>query len=241
MIEVHGLDAWHGKQQCLFNINLDIQSHKITSILGTNGAGKSSLVQSLLGNVHNTGSIYLKDKNKTTALHTLKTHQRVQKGLVLIPEGRQLFPKMSVLDHLLIPLMYRYKDGLLKLNQLKQIFPLFPILEERQQQSAQTLSGGEQQMLAIARGLLLNPKILILDEPSFGLSPKISKEVFNTIQTLNQRGLTILIIEQNVQATLKFSHFTYFLESGRLSQVHSGDQLKHRPNLLQSYLGEMIE
>ena len=232
MIEARELNAFYGKQHVLHEINFIIKKGELTSLLGTNGAGKSSLVNTLLNTVNNTGSLIYKEKD----IKSWPTHKRVQEGLVLIPEGRQLFSNMTISDHLSLAVGYKNKSD--KSFSLEQVYNLFPRLKEREKQFARTLSGGERQMLAIARGLLLGPELLILDEPSLGLSPKISKDVFDVIAQLKTQGLTILLIEQNVHSALKLSDRIYFLESGSISKPFSSSQLSDSPQLLQQYLGQ---
>ena len=246
MIKVRNLDAWYDYKKILFNINIDILPGDVTAILGSNGSGKSTLAAALLGLVASSGTILLsknKGNNKNfQSISSLKAHQRIKKGLVLVPQDRHLFPQMKVIDHLLLAKNYRFSIFFSNKkadpsSELSKIFEIFPRLQERQNQLAGTLSGGEQQMLAIARGLISNPQMLILDEPSLGLSPKISQEVFRAIEKLNKEGLTILLIEQNIAASLELAKNLYLLESGVMSKRYSPLEIKKNSEIFTTYFG----
>ena len=232
MIKIRNLNAWYSNKKILYDVNADILPKGITVILGSNGSGKSTLSAALLGLVSNKGDILLEDGKIPHSIASLKTHERIKRGLVLVPQGRHLFPKMKIIDHLLLA-----QDYCSNPIELFKIFDIFPRLKERQKQLAGTLSGGEQQMLAIARGLISNPKVLILDEPSLGLSPKISGEVFELIKRLNREGLTVLLIEQNAAASLKLAGSVYLLESGIMSQQYSASEIKKKPEHFDIYFG----
>lgn len=233
MLEVDGVSASYGNVQILWNVSLNVKEGEIVTILGPNGAGKTTLVKTILGLLRpNSGSIKFFDRR----IDKLPTYKIVDIGIVLVPEGREIFPKMTVYENLLLG-AYGKEAEKNKDQSLETIFQIFPFLKERRKQLAQTLSGGEQQMLAIARGLMSKPKLLIMDEPSLGLAPMLVQKIFNSMREINERGVTILLVEQNVHRALEIADRGYLLESGKM--VLSGDwnELLANEHVKKAYLG----
>jgi branched-chain amino acid transport system ATP-binding protein len=233
LLEVDGVSASYGNVQILWNVSLNVKEGEIVTILGPNGAGKTTLVKTILGLLRpNSGSIKFFDRR----IDKLPTYKIVDIGIVLVPEGREIFPKMTVHENLLLG-AYGKEAEKNKDQSLETIFQIFPFLKERRKQLAQTLSGGEQQMLAIARGLMSKPKLLIMDEPSLGLAPMLVQKIFNSMREINERGVTILLVEQNVHRALEIADRGYLLESGKM--VLSGDwnELLANEHVKKAYLG----
>lgn len=214
MLDVRGVNVFYANLQVLWDVSLHIDEGEVVTLLGANGAGKSSLVQTIFGlNRARSGNIRFHGAEITG----IPPYRIVTRGLALVPEKRELFPKMTILENLELGAYGREREE----ADIEEIYSLFPVLREREEQLAGTLSGGEQQMLAIARSLMAKPKMLVLDEPSLGLSPLFVTTVLDTVTTLNKRGLTILLVEQNVQHALEISNRGYILENGRIT--HEGD------------------
>ena len=216
------------------NISFVINEKDRIALMGKNGAGKSTLLRSIIGLVKpDSGSITYGEKQ----LIGLNSQQIVENGITLVPEGRRVFPNLTVLENLQIGAYLRKdKDGIEK--DIRWIYDLFPRLEERSWQMAGTLSGGEQQMLAVGRALMCRPKVLMMDEPSLGLAPLIIKDIFNIIQEINRQGMTILLIEQNANMALKIADIAYVLETGRITMTGSGRELLENPEIKAAYLGK---
>jgi len=217
MLEINNISSFYGNIQVLWDVSLKVNQGEIVALIGANGAGKSTMVHAITGLLHiASGSIKFLDKQ----IDRLPPHIINELGISHIPEGRKLFTEMSVLENLE---MGAYPRGAWKNKKktLEHVFQIFPRLKEREKQLARTLSGGEQQMLAMGRGLMPMPKLCIIDEPSNGLAPMVVLEVFKIIQSLRQQGITILLIEQNVKQTLEISDRAYVLENGRI--VMEGD------------------
>ena len=233
MLAVKNLDLYYGDAQALDRVSLEIPRGEIVAIVGANGAGKSSLIRCIAGiETPRSGSIAFKEK----IISGEESHQICNLGIGQVAEGRQVFPSLTVLENLEVGAMLpRARAGARR--QLDDVFTMFPALAERKTQSAGTLSGGEQQMLAIGRCLMSAPELIMFDEPSLGLAPLLVQEVLHTIRTLNQRGLTILLVEQNVAVSLKISQRAYVLENGRIVMSGSGDELLHNDRVRQAYLG----
>jgi branched-chain amino acid transport system ATP-binding protein len=233
MLEVRDIDVFYGDVQVLWDVNLKIEKGETVSIIGNNGSGKSTITKTMLGMIGpKKGSI----KFNGLEITGLPTHQIIKKGITLVPEGRELFPHMSVLENLLCGA--HSVDDSEKVNEtLEYVFSIFPRLEKRSLQLAGTMSGGEQQMLAIARALMLNPDFLILDEPGLGLAPVMVNRVFETVSKLKEEGLTILISAQNIQQSLLISDRGYVLESGRIMMEDKGATLLDNPKVKEAYLG----
>jgi len=233
LLRVKNLNTFYADAQVLRNVSLEINEGEIVSIVGSNAAGKSTLINTLSGIIHaKSGSIEFLGKN----IEKLFPHQIVKMGLIQVPEGRRLFPEMTVLENLRLG-MYLIKDKEKEVKNLEEVFRLFPILKIRKSQIAQTLSGGEQQMLAIARALVGNPKLLIFDEPSLGLAPKLVVQVFNIIKLINDQGLTVLLIEQNIFQALNLCDRGYVIENGRIIMTGKGKELLNLSEIKKAYLG----
>ena len=233
MLEVNNLSTFYGNIQALWDVCLTVDENEIVAIIGANGAGKSTLLHTISGLIHPTsGSItFLGERIDGLAAHTI-----VEMGISHIPEGRRLFTEMSVRENLemgsYLKRAWKYKE-----ETLEQVYSTFPILKEREGQLARTLSGGEQQMLAMGRGLMSRPKLCIVDEPSNGLAPRLVLEVFQIIKTLREQGITILLIEQNVKHTLEIADRACVLENGRLALEGSCDKLLASDHVRKAYLG----
>ena len=234
MLEVHDLHVRYGQIPVLHGISLNVPRGKIISVVGANAAGKSTLVNAISGLVAPASGAVLLDGVDITGL---PAYARVAIGLVQVPEGRKLFPAMTVEENLLVAAVSaRAKPG--RAEGVTRVFRLFPHLEERRRQMAGTLSGGEQQMLAIGRGLMSQPEVLILDEPSIGLAPRLVGEILRTVRELNRTaGLTILLIEQNVRQSLAMSDFAYVLENGRIALADTGAALLANEHTKKAYIG----
>lgn len=234
MLKVNDLVVSYGGIEALKGISLEVPDSKIVTLIGANGAGKSTLLRSIIGLVKpDSGSITYGEKQ----LIGLNSQQIVENGITLVPEGRRVFPNLTVLENLQIGAYLRNdKDGIAE--DIRWIYDLFPRLEERSWQMAGTLSGGEQQMLAVGRALMSRPKVLMMDEPSLGLAPLIIKDIFNIIQEINRQGMTILLIEQNANMALKIADIAYVLETGRITMTGSGKELLENPEIKAAYLGK---
>lgn len=230
MLRISDLNVFHGNLQVLWGIDLKVEKGEIVALIGSNGAGKTTTVETIVGlNKAARGKIEFMGEDITG----MPAYDIVKRGLVLIPEKRELFPKMTVLENLKLG---GYASGG-ESDRLERVFNLFPALNERKKQLACTLSGGEQQMLAIARGLMSNPKMLVLDEPSIGLSPLLVSLVFESIKRLNEEGVTILLVEQNVVHALELCDRGYVLESGRIKLEGSSQELLSNEHVRAAYLG----
>ena len=234
MIEVHQIDAYYGDVQALWDVSLAVNDGKIITLIGSNGAGKSTVMKAITGQLKPKSGEILFDGNR---LNTLPPHRIVDLGICLVPEGRRLFPGMSVLENLEVgastPLA-RTKRG----ETITWVYEMFPILKDRAKQAAGTLSGGEQQMLAIGRALMSDPKMLLIDEMSLGLSPVVVQELSRILKGINrEKGLTILLVEQDVQLALALSDFGYVVENGRIVGQGNADELINDDKVKRAYLG----
>jgi branched-chain amino acid transport system ATP-binding protein len=233
MLAVRNVDLFYGDAQALSGVSLEVGRGEIVAIVGANGAGKSSLIRCIAGmQPPRAGSIVFKDKT----ISGLESHQICNLGIGQVAEGRQVFPSLTVLENLQMGAMLSRAKSAARRN-LEDAFTLFPRLSERRDQLAGTMSGGEQQMLAIGRCLMGAPELIMFDEPSLGLAPLVVQEVLHTIRVLNQRGLTILLVEQNVAVSLKISSRAYVLENGRIVMSGTGEKLLHDDRVRQAYLG----
>jgi branched-chain amino acid transport system ATP-binding protein len=233
LLEIDKMNVYHGEVHTLKDVSLHINEGELISIVGSNGSGKSTTINAISGLIETrSGEIKFLDQR----INRLELHEISRMGIIQIPEGRRLFPHMTVNENLE---MGAYSPGprALKTKTLAEVYTLFPLLEERKHQLARTLSGGEQQMLAIGRGLMAKPKLLILDEPSLGLAPILVKEIFKAIEHINKAGTTVLLVEQDVQISLTLSHRGYVLENGRIVMEGTGQQLLQNPRIKEAYLG----
>jgi branched-chain amino acid transport system ATP-binding protein len=233
MLRVKGVEVFYGDLQALRGVSLEVNQGEIVSIIGSNGAGKSTTLMTISGVLRpRRGEIQLNQD----FIHQLSSSKIVSLGIVQIPEGRQLFPTLTVIENLEMGSQLP-KAKKVRKETMEWVFKLFPRLEERKSQLAGTLSGGEQQMLAIGRGLMSRPTLLMLDEPSLGLSPILVKAIFGIIKEINQQGTTILLVEQNVFHSLNLSHRGYVLENGSIVLSGIGQDLLRNQHIRQSYLG----
>ena len=234
MLRVERINAFYGDVQTLFDVSMKIEEGEIVTILGSNGAGKTTLVKTICNLLPiRSGEIYYQEKR----IDKSPAYQRVEMGISLVPEGRRLFPDMSIMDNLLLG-AYSLKDKRQIKDNLEWVISLFPWLKEREKQSAGTLSGGEQQMCAIARGLMIRPKLVIFDEPSLGLAPVIVDQIFETLAKITKENEpTILLIEQNAQTALEISDRGYVLENGHIVLDGTSGELLNSQEIQKSYLG----
>jgi branched-chain amino acid transport system ATP-binding protein len=232
-LDIHGINASYGDIPALRDVSLKVNEGEIVGLIGANGAGKTTLMRVISG-LHPplSGTVILKD----TALHPLPAHQIVEEGVILVPEGRRLFGGLSVLDNLELG-AYARRARESRFRTLKHVFELFPLLAERQGQRASTLSGGQQQMLAIGRALMGLPKLLMLDEPSLGLAPVLVEIIFEIVKRMNNEGVTIFLVEQNARQALELANRAYILEQGRIVGKGTGQELLHDHQVQQAYLG----
>ena len=237
MIKIENLVVSYGGIEALKGISLEVPSGKIVTLVGANGAGKSTTLKSIVGLVKpKSGSI----NYEGTDLTKLKTEAMVKEGIALVPEGRRVFTDLTVLENLKIG-AYLRKDKKGIAEDLEKVYSLFPRLKERTWQVSGTLSGGEQQMLAIGRALMSRPKLIMMDEPSLGLAPIIVKELFGIIKRINEEGMTVLLIEQNANAALKIADIGYVMETGRITLKGSGSELLKNDEIKKAYLGEATQ
>ncbi|MBV9362050.1 MAG: ABC transporter ATP-binding protein [Betaproteobacteria bacterium] len=233
MLAVRDLDLFYGDAQALDRVSLEVPKGAIVAIVGANGAGKSSLIRTIAGIERaRSGSVMFSGKDITA----LESHRICNLGIGQVAEGRQVFPSLTVRENLEMGAMLPRARAHAKRN-LDEVLAMFPRLQERADQVAGTMSGGEQQMLAIGRCLMGAPELIMFDEPSLGLAPLVVQEVLHTIRLLNERGMTILLVEQNVAVSLRISQRAYVLENGRIVMSGSGEELLHDDRVRQAYLG----
>jgi branched-chain amino acid transport system ATP-binding protein len=233
VLKVNGIEVFYGDLQALRGVSLEVNRGEIVSIVGSNGAGKSTTLMTISGILKPKRGEIQFDQDR---IHQYSSSKVVALGIVQIPEGRQLFPTLTVIENLEMGAQFPRAKKLRK-ETMEWVFKLFPRLEERKSQLAGTLSGGEQQMLAIGRGLMSRPNLLMLDEPSLGLSPILVKAIFDIIKAINRQGTTILLVEQNVFHSLTLSHRGYVLENGSIVMNGMGQELLKNQHIRQSYLG----
>lgn len=233
MLVVRDLESGYGEMQVLWGVSIEVKKGSITTVLGPNGAGKSTTLKSIFGTLKPwKGVIEFKGEDATA----LPPHKKVEIGMTMVLEGRHLFPNMTVEENLTLgAYTKRAMDAMDK--SLDLVYSLFPRLKERSKQKAGTLSGGEQQMVAIARALMTNPELILMDEPSQGLAPKLVAEVFETVSKLKDEGLTILLVEQNVYASLEISDYAYVLNEGRVAVKGTVDEIKESEEVKRAYVG----
>jgi branched-chain amino acid transport system ATP-binding protein len=233
LLAVRDLHVNYGNVEVLHGINVAVKEGEIVAILGANGAGKSTTLMAVSGIVKSSGGAVEFDGKQ---LHKLKAHDIVREGVIQVPEGRRIFNTLTVEENLALGAFVR--DDAARITKTREwIYELFPILKERRDQLGGTLSGGEQQMLAIARGLMAEPKILLLDEPALGLAPLLVKAIFRTLEQINKAGVTIVLVEQNARAALKLAHRGYIMEVGNIVLEDSAANLLANPEVQKAYLG----
>lgn len=232
MLKLEAIHTFYGPVEALKGLSLEIKAGEIVSLIGSNGAGKSTALMTISGVIKpQKGEIYFEGN----LLNVILPHKLVSLGISHVPEGRRIFPRLTVLENLELG---AYALGVADQVQLEKIFGLFPILRERGEQMGGTLSGGEQQMLAIGRALMSKPRLLLLDEPSLGLAPIIVSKIFRTIKEINREGVTILLVEQNAHAALSLSDRGYVLENGKVAMSGTGRELINSEQVKKAYFGE---
>nr|WP_284710945.1 ABC transporter ATP-binding protein [Desulfovibrio aminophilus] len=233
VLELRGVNTFYGQIQALRDVTLEIGEGEIITLIGANGAGKTTTLMSVSGVVPpKSGEILYRGK----PIHTLSPDRIVALGLCQVPEGRLIFPELTVLENLDMGAFMRTdKDGVKR--DLEYIFGLFPILAKRRRQAGGTLSGGEQQMLAISRALMARPRLLLLDEPSLGLAPLVIKQIFEIVRKINADGTTVFLVEQNANLALKIAHRGYVMENGRITLTDTGQALLANEDVKKAYLG----
>lgn len=231
MLKVDNLSFSYGKIQAIRNISFELKKGEIMAIVGANGAGKSSMMKCIAGLLKpQEGSIYLEGQEMENSAYKM-----VENGICLVPEGRWIFPNLTVEENLILG-GYTSKN---KAAGIKRSYEMFPRLEERKSQRAGTMSGGEQQMLAIARGLMSNPKVILLDEPSLGLAPIIVNDIMQIIQDINKEGISVLLVEQNAKKALAIAHNACVLEQGKIVKRGTGEELINDESVIAAYLGKL--
>jgi branched-chain amino acid transport system ATP-binding protein len=233
LLQIDAIDVFYGPAQALWSVSFSLEKGQVAALIGANGAGKTTTLKALCGLIPLTAGRITYDGQ---VISGLPVHRIMDLGISLIPEGRQLFPKMTVEENLSIG-SYLTRTKPQRRANLERVYHIFPRLEERRLQSAETMSGGEQQMLAIGRALMQEPRLLILDEPSLGLAPALVQEIFRIIKELHGRGLTILLVEQNVNQALQVADVAFVLENGRIVMSGTGSELVRDPKVKEAYLG----
>ena len=233
MLSIEKLDVAYGPVQALQGVTLNVPRGEIVSIIGSNGAGKTTLLNTICALVRQKSGTIKFEGQELSRL----THQVVKLGIVQVPEGRKVFAGLTVRENLMAG-GYTLTDGLRLRENIEKMFGLYPILRERQNQQAGTLSGGEQQMLAICRGLMAEPKLVLLDEPSLGLGPIIVNGVFQLVRQIREQGITVVLVEQNAKKALALCNYAYVLENGRITVEGQGKELLCDPAIKKAYLGE---
>ncbi len=232
-LQLENIESGYGEVQVLWGISLEVARGKMTTIIGTNGAGKTTALRAIMGSIRTwKGRVLLQGEDVTR----LSPHSKANRGLVLVPEGRQLFPDMSVEENLEMG-GYSHRARKRAKDNLARVYELFPRLKERRKQKSSTLSGGEQQMLAMGRGLMQEPVVLMIDELSLGLAPVLAQQLFLTLKTLRGQGLTIVLVEQNVHLALAMSDYTYVFAEGRISIRGQSDEVAKMDEVRKAYLG----
>ncbi|MDD4074882.1 MAG: ABC transporter ATP-binding protein [Eubacteriales bacterium] len=237
MLEIKDLKVNYGGIEALKGIGFEVEAGEIVTLIGANGAGKSTTLRSIMSVVKPSGgSIFFEGEDITT----MNTQKIVERGVVLVPEGRRVFPNLTVLENLRIGAYLRNDKAAIE-KDVEHVYSLFPRLQERHWQEAGTLSGGEQQMLAVGRALMAKPRLIMMDEPSLGLAPLVVKDIFSIIRRINDDGTTVLLIEQNANAALKIANRGYVMETGRVTMAGTGKELLEDEAVKQAYLGKSKE
>jgi branched-chain amino acid transport system ATP-binding protein len=233
LLDIKNINCFYGDVQVIYGVSMYIEEGEVISLIGANGAGKSTMLKTISGlmNPHS-GEIFFQNE----PIHSLRPEKIVERGIIQVPEGRRLFNLMTVKENLQVG-AHNTRAFPHTNETIKDVYKLLPRLEEREKQQAITLSGGEQQMVAIGRGMMAKPKILMLDEPSLGLAPVLIKEIFQTIRLIADQGTTVLLVEQDVQHSLNMSDRGYVLEHGRIVMEGTGKDLLENPNIREAYLG----
>ena len=233
LLEIKNINCFYGDVQVIYDVSMHIEEGEVISLIGANGAGKSTMLKTISGlmNPHSGEILFQNDP-----IHMMRPEKIVERGIIQVPEGRRLFNLMTVKENLQVG-AHNTRAFPHTNETIKDVYKLLPRLEEREKQQAITLSGGEQQMVAIGRGMMAKPKILMLDEPSLGLAPVLIKEIFQTIRTIADQGTTVLLVEQDVQHSLNLSDRGYVLEHGRIVMEGTGKELLENPNIREAYLG----
>lgn len=230
MLEIINLNVGYGEMPVLRDVSISIGKGEIVSVVGSNGAGKTTLLKAISGIIRSKGTITFNND----AITRIQPHTIVQRGIVHVPEGRKIFPEMTVTENLMMGAFLHQKEYR---QNIDKVFALFPKLAERRKQLGGTMSGGEQQMLAIGRGMMGNPKLLLLDEPSLGLSPLFTDVVFAAVREIRNSGVTVLLVEQNVYQSLKISSKGYVMETGKIVLSGTGEELLNNPQVKTAFLG----
>jgi branched-chain amino acid transport system ATP-binding protein len=233
MLKINHIDVFHGTFQALWDVSLEVRKGEMLALIGANTSGKTTLLDAISGILHPAkGTIEIEGKD----ISRLEPYQIVELGITQVPEGRRIFPEMTVYDNLLIG-AYGGKARQKQKENLKKVYEHFPRLEERRKQVAKTLSGGEQQMLAIGRGLMADPRLMLIDEMSLGLAPIVIDEIFRALEKIKGRGITILFVEQNVKRTLEEADRAYILETGRVALSGTSAELREQDQVKRAYFG----
>ena len=234
MLKVNEIDVYYGVIPAIRKLTLHVEQGRIVTLVGANGAGKTTTLKAIMGIlVPKEGEIVYRDGDITR----VPADRRVSMGIAMVPEGRQIFARLTVKDNLDLGAFHRRDRSGVK-RDLEWIYGLFPVLKERTGQIAGTLSGGEQQMLALGRGLMSHPELLLLDEPSLGLAPLVVREIYRVIREINKSGITILLVEQNINMAMKVSSYAYILETGRIRTEGKPHEVMKKENIMKAYLGE---
>jgi branched-chain amino acid transport system ATP-binding protein len=233
LLEIKDLHVAYGKVEAVRGVNLVMKPGQIVTVIGPNGAGKTTLLAAATGLLRSRGSMTYDGVN----LQNLDVEERVKRGFCLVPERRELFGDMPVADNLILGAYTHRRNGIEVKRTLDDVYARFPRLAERRAQKANTLSGGERQMLALGRALMSRPRLLLLDEPSLGLAPLIVREIFRIVASLRESGVSILLVEQNARAALETADYGYVLETGEVSHQGPADELAHDPRVISTYLG----
>ncbi len=235
MLKLRNVDTYYGNIQALRDVSLTINKGEIVTLIGANGAGKSTTLMSVCG-VNNIRGGSIEFEGET--IHTMRPHEIVKRGVSQVPEGRLIFPDLTVQENIDLGAFLRNDKAEIQRDQ-DYVFSLFPILAERRRQAGGTLSGGEQQMLAISRALMGRPRLLLLDEPSLGLAPIIIRQIFSIIEQVNANGMTVFLVEQNANQALRIAHRGYVMENGRIVKEDTAEALLSSPEVREAYLGGM--